>query len=67
MRGIEAGSTAWAQGEAPRIRGPWETAIIELAEAGDERFRKILAEHIRTWVIRSVRAQKVFLNDEVTA
>jgi len=51
---------AWANGEPPRIRGPWEAAIIELAEAGDPRFVAILREHIAKGAIRSERARAVF-------
>ena len=34
----------------------WESAILELAEAGEPRFVKILAEHVSRGVIASPRA-----------
>lgn len=57
MKAIVEGSTVWAKGEPPRIRGPWEAAIINLAEAGDARFIAILREHVENRVIRSERAK----------
>lgn len=38
----------------------WEKSIIDLAEAGDPRFERILVDHVRARVIRSDRAAKVF-------
>ena len=40
--------TAWAKTPPPGgARGSrWESAILELAEAGEPRFVKILAEHV---------------------
>lgn len=67
MRPMEAGSTAWAQGDPPRVRGPWEAAIIELAEAGDPRFVRILHEHWNNRVIRSERARKALFGDQADA
>lgn len=52
-----AGGTSWAEGDAPMIRGPWESAIIGLAESGDERFVEILRGHVAKGVIRSERAK----------
>ncbi len=50
--------TAWAR--TPPARGAagsaWERMIVELAEAGDPRFVKVLAEHVQSGVIRSERA-----------
>lgn len=59
MKGVGEGSIVWAQGEPPAIRGPWESAIIELAEKGDPRFVRILREHVAKGVIRSERARAV--------
>lgn len=58
MRTIVEGSTEWAKGAPPFIRGPWESAIIELAERGDARFVKILGDHIKAGTIRGDRAVK---------
>lgn len=58
MKGMEAGSITLAQGDPPRIRGPWEDAIIGLVEKGDRRFRKILAGHVKSGVIRGERAMR---------
>lgn len=58
MKAIVEGSIAWAKGEPPRIRGPWESAIVELAEKGDARFIAILREHVENGVIRSRRAKE---------
>lgn len=58
MKAISAGSTSWASGEPPSIRGPWESAIIGLAEKGDPRFIDILRKHVRNRVIRSERAMR---------
>lgn len=60
MKAIVEGSTAWAKGDPPFIRGPWESAIIELAEKRDPRFVKILGDHIKAGTIRSERAVKAF-------
>lgn len=38
----------------------WESAIVQLAEAGDARFIDILRKHIASGVIRSDRAKTVF-------
>jgi hypothetical protein len=62
MRGIEAGSTRWAQGEPPAVRGPWQDAIIELAEKGDARFVKILGDHVKAGRINSERANAALRN-----
>ena len=50
--------TAWAKTPPPGgARGSrWEAAILELAEAGEPRFVKILAEHVARGVIVSPRA-----------
>lgn len=56
LNGIDAGSTKWATGSPPHIRGLWETGIIELAERGDSRFIAILREHVKRGTIRSERA-----------
>jgi len=37
----------------------WEQNLIELAEAGDPRFLRILAQHVERGVIRSERARAV--------
>ena len=55
-----AGSTAWAlTPPAAGKRGPWETAIIDLAEQGEPQFVRILAEHVERGVIVSARAAAV--------
>ncbi len=56
LNGIDAGSTKWATGSPPHIRGPWETGIIELAERGDSRFLAILREHVKRGTIKGERA-----------
>lgn len=38
----------------------WEKSVIDLAEAGDPRFERILVDHVRARVIKSERAAKVF-------
>ena len=57
MRCAEDG-TAWAKIPPPGgARGSrWEVAIIELAEAGDPRLLRILADHVERGVIVSARA-----------
>jgi hypothetical protein len=51
---------AWAlTPPAPGRRMHWETAIVELAEQGDPRFVRILAEHVERGVIVSARAAAV--------
>jgi len=37
----------------------WERNLIELVEAGDTRFLRILAQHVECGVIRSERARAV--------
>lgn len=63
MKKTVEGSIAWAKGEPPRIRGPWESAICELAEKGDARFIDILREHVASGVIRSPRAINILNGD----
>lgn len=57
MKRAEEGA-AWAKIPPPGgARGSrWESAILELAEAGEPRFVKILAEHVSRGVIASPRA-----------
>lgn len=57
MKRAEEGA-AWAKTPPPGgARGSrWESAILELAEAGEPRFVKILAEHVSRGVIASPRA-----------
>lgn len=59
MSAPQAGGTAWA--ETPPASGArgsmWERDIIELAEAGEPRFLRILARHVEHGVIRSDRAR----------
>ena len=60
MKTTDAGSVAWAKTPpAPGRRMHWETAIVELAEQGDRRFVRILAEHVERGVIVSARASAV--------
>lgn len=59
LNGIDAGSTKWATGSPPHIRGPWETAIIELAERGDSKFVAILRDHVKRGTIKGERALAV--------
>lgn len=49
---------AWAKTPPPGgARGSrWEQTIVELAESGDPRFLRLLAEHVESGVIRSDRA-----------
>ena len=58
VSGKHQDGTAWAKTPPPGgARGSrWEAAILELAEAGEPRFVKILAEHVARGVIRSERA-----------
>lgn len=66
MRPMTEGSIAWATGEPPVVRGPWESAIIDLAEKGGARFRKILTDHVRAGHIRSERANKALKGQGVS-
>lgn len=58
VSGKHQDGTAWAKTPPPGgARGSrWESAILELAEAGEPRFVKILAEHVSRRVIASPRA-----------
>ena len=58
VSGKHQNGTAWAKTPPPGgARGSrWESAILELAEAGEPRFVKILAEHVARGVIASPRA-----------
>lgn len=58
VSGKHQDGTAWAKTPPPGgARGSlWESAILELAEAGEPRFVKILAEHVARGVIASPRA-----------
>ncbi|MGL4264789.1 MAG: hypothetical protein ACRCTX_24475 [Afipia sp.] len=58
VSGKHQDGTAWAKTPPPGgARGSrWESAILELAEAGEPRFVKILAEHVASGVIASPRA-----------
>ena len=58
VSGKHQDGTAWAKTPPPGgARGSrWEAAILELAEAGEPRFVKILAEHLRSGAIQSERA-----------
>lgn len=58
VSGQHQDGTAWAKTPPPGgARGSrWESAILELAEAGEPRFVKILAEHVASGVIASPRA-----------
>lgn len=70
MKTTDAGSVAWAKTPpAPGRRMHWETAIVELAEQGDPRFVRILAEHVERGVIVSARAAAVIHGqaDDATA
>lgn len=58
LKGFEAGSTKWAEGDPPAVRGPWEDAIIELVQRGDSRFVPILLEHVRCGRIKNDRARE---------
>lgn len=68
MKRAEDGA-AWAKIPPPvGARGThWEKAIIELAEAGDTRFVKILAEHVERGVIVSARASAAMVAAESDA
>ena len=61
--------TAWAKTPpAGGARGSrWEAAILELAEAGEPRFVKILAEHVARGVIVSPRASAALEPGNATA
>lgn len=58
VAGRRVDGAAWAR--TPPAGGasgtPWEKAVIDLAEAGEPRFVKILAEHLRSGAIQSERA-----------
>lgn len=68
MKRAEEGA-AWAKIPPPGgARGSrWEVAIIELAEAGEPRFVKILAEHVASGVIVSPRASAALEPGNATA
>lgn len=59
LKGMGAGGTEWANiPPASGAKGSiWERNIIELAEAGEPRFVKILAGHVKRGVIRCDRAR----------
>ena len=61
--------TAWAKTPPPGgSRGSrWEAAILDLAEAGEPRFVKILAEHVARGVIVSPRASAALESGNATA
>lgn len=59
MKGFAAGSISWAEGGPPVCKWPWEKAITDLAEAGDQRFVEILREHVKNGVISSKRALSI--------
>lgn len=56
------GPTHWATEPSPAheksgFKGSaWESAVVQLAEAGDARFIDILRKHVASGVIRSERA-----------
>lgn len=60
--GGAADPLAWASSPSPAhekggFKGSaWESAIVRLAAAGEERFITILRQHIKAGVIRSSRA-----------
>lgn len=58
VSGKHQDGTAWAKTPPPGgARGSrWESATLELAEAGEPRFVKILAERVARGVIASPRA-----------
>ena len=45
------------------LRGPWETAIMDCVEMGDERFSPILAMHFEQGVIDCDRARGLLTPD----
>jgi hypothetical protein len=59
IKGMDAGGTDWAKIPPPcGAKGSaWERNIIDLAEAGDTRFTRILSEHVKRGVIISDRAR----------
>lgn len=44
-------------------RERWANAICDCLERGDERFRRILADHVASGVIVSARAQALLVQD----
>lgn len=56
--GADVGGTSWASSPPPGgAKGSaWERNIIELAEGVDQRFVRILADHVTSGVIRGERA-----------
>lgn len=55
---------AWAKSPPEKEhRERWANAICDCLERGDERFRKILAEHVASGVIVSARAQALLVQD----
>lgn len=69
VSGKHQDGTAWAKTPPPGgARGSrWESAILELAEAGEPRFVKILAEHVSRGVIASPRATAALEPGNATA
>lgn len=69
MSAPQAGGTSWAETPPPggARGGLWERSIIELAEQGERRFVRILAEHVAAGVIRSERAKAVLNADRAAA
>lgn len=53
----KSGGIDWARRKPPQPQA-WEAAICELAEAGDQRFVKLLAGHVSAGRIVSDRARK---------
>lgn len=53
------GDIRWAQGDPPPVRGPWEAAICQCAEGGDDRFIRILRGHVAAGRMRSARARQI--------
>lgn len=60
---IASGESFMSWASTPPAHGAsgskWEQNLIELAEAGDPRFLRILAQHVERGVIRSERARAV--------
>ena len=60
MAGERRDFIAWARTPPERdLRGPWEKAICDCVENGDDRFRLILAKHYEDGIVKSERAGRL--------
>lgn len=65
IKSMDSAGTEWANFPPPSGASGsiWERNIIDLAEAGEPRFVRILDRHVRANVIKSDRARAVLLGN----